>query len=53
VISLRTELATAVAFGAQPQSSEQQKLRLSASPLHETQMAARRIVVRNGKVLLH
>ena len=53
VIALRTELATAVAAALNLNPSEQQKLRLSLiTGYNETQMAARRIVVRNGKVLL-
>jgi uncharacterized protein YbbC (DUF1343 family) len=53
VISLRTELATAVASALNLNPSEQQKLRLARiTGYNETQMAARRIVVRNGKVLL-
>jgi uncharacterized protein YbbC (DUF1343 family)/CubicO group peptidase (beta-lactamase class C family) len=53
VISLRTELATAVAAALNLNPSEQQKLRISRiTGYNETQMASRRIVVRNGKVLL-
>ena len=53
VIALRTELATAVAAALNLNPSEQQKLRLSRiTGYNETQMAARRLVVRNGKVLL-
>ena len=53
VIALRTELATAVAAALNLNPSEQQKLRISRiTGYNETQMAARRIVVRNGKVLL-
>jgi uncharacterized protein YbbC (DUF1343 family) len=53
VIALRTELATAVASALNLNPSEQQKLRISRiTGYNETQMAARRLVVRNGKVLL-
>jgi len=53
VISLRTELATAVAAALNLTPSEQQKLRIARiTGYNETQMAARRLVVRNGKVLL-
>ena len=53
VISLRTELATAVAAALNLNPSEQQKMRVARiTGYNETQMAARRIVVRNGKVLL-
>ncbi len=52
VIALRTEVATAVAAALQLEPSQQQKMRLARiSGYNETQMAARRIVVRNGKVL--
>ena len=52
VIALRTEIATAVASALQLNPSEEQKLRLARiTGYNETQMAARRIVVRNGKVL--
>ncbi len=53
VIALRTELATAVASALNLNPSEQQKLRIARiTGYNETQMAARRIVVRNGKILL-
>ncbi len=52
VIGLRTEVATAVAAALQLEPSQQQKLRLARiTGYNETQMAARRIVVRNGNVL--
>jgi uncharacterized protein YbbC (DUF1343 family)/CubicO group peptidase (beta-lactamase class C family) len=53
VLALRTEVANAVAAALQLDPSEQQKLRLARiTGYNEAQMAARRIVVRNGKVLL-
>ncbi len=52
VIGLRTEIATAVAAALQLSPSEAQKTRLARiTGYNETQMAERRIVVRNGKVL--
>ena len=49
---MRTEVATAVAAALHLNPSEQQKMRLARiTGYNETQMAARRIVVRNGKVL--
>jgi uncharacterized protein YbbC (DUF1343 family)/CubicO group peptidase (beta-lactamase class C family) len=52
VVSLRTEVATAVAAALQLSPSEEQKVRLARiTGYNETEMAARRIVVRNGKVL--
>ncbi len=52
VISLRTEVATAVAAALQLNPSEQQKMRVARiTGYNETAMAARRILVRNGKVL--
>ena len=52
VIGLRTEIATAVAAALQLNPSEEQKTRLARiTGYNETQMAERRIVVRNGKVL--
>jgi len=52
VIGLRTEIATAVAAALQLNPSEAQKTRLARiTGYNETQMAERRIVVRNGKVL--
>ena len=51
-IALRTEIATAVAAALELNPDQQQKLRLAGiTGYNETQMAARRIVVRNGKVL--
>jgi uncharacterized protein YbbC (DUF1343 family)/CubicO group peptidase (beta-lactamase class C family) len=53
VIALRSEVATAVAAALHLTPSEEQKMRLARiTGYNETQMAARRIVVRNGKVLL-
>ncbi|MGA2371961.1 MAG: exo-beta-N-acetylmuramidase NamZ domain-containing protein [Candidatus Korobacteraceae bacterium] len=52
VIGLRTEIATAVAAALQLTPSQEQKTRLARiTGYNETQMAERRIVVRNGKVL--
>ena len=52
-IALRTEIATAVASALNLNPSEEQKTRLARiTGYNETQMAARRVVVRNGKVLL-
>jgi len=52
VIALRTEIANAVAAALQLEPSQQEKLRLARiTGYNETQMAARRVVVRNGKVL--
>ncbi len=52
VISLRTEIATAVAAALHLNPAEQQKVRLARiTGYNESQMAARRLVVRNGKVL--
>jgi uncharacterized protein YbbC (DUF1343 family)/CubicO group peptidase (beta-lactamase class C family) len=52
VIGLRTEIATAVAAALHLNPNEQQKVRLARiTGYNETQMAARRVVVRNGKVL--
>jgi uncharacterized protein YbbC (DUF1343 family) len=52
VVSLRTEIATAVAAALHLNPNEQQKVRLSRiTGYNETQMAARRLVARNGKVL--
>ena len=52
VIALRTEVATAVAAVLQLEPSQQQKMRLARiTGYNETQMAARRMIVRNGKVL--
>ncbi len=52
VIALRTEIATAVAAALQLEPSQEQKMRLARiTGYNETQMAARRVVVRNGKVL--
>ena len=52
VIALRTEIATAVASALQLKPSQEQKLRLARiTGYNEAAMAARRIVVRNGKVL--
>ncbi len=51
-IELRTEVATAVAAALQLNPSEAQKTRLARiTGYNEAEMAARRIVVRNGKVL--
>lgn len=52
VIALRTEIATAVAAALRLSPSEEQKVRLARiTGYNETEMAARRIVVRNGKIL--
>jgi len=52
VVGLRTEIATAVAAALQLTPNEEQKTRLARiTGYNETQMAERRIVVRNGKVL--
>jgi uncharacterized protein YbbC (DUF1343 family)/CubicO group peptidase (beta-lactamase class C family) len=52
VIALRTEIATAVAAALHLTPPEQQKVRLARiTGYNETQMAARRIIGRNGKVL--
>ncbi len=52
VISLRTEIANAVAAALNLTVTQQQKVRLERiTGYNETQMAARRIVVRNGHVL--
>ena len=52
VVSLRTEIATAVAAALHLNPNEQQKMRLARiTGYNETQMAARRVVARNGKVL--
>ncbi len=52
VISLRTEIATAVAAALHLNPSEQQKVRVARiTGYNEAQMAARRVVARNGKVL--
>ncbi len=52
VVALRTEVATAVAAALQLNPSEEQKMRLARiTGYNEAAMAARRIVVRNGKVL--
>ncbi len=52
VIALRTEIATAVAAALQLKPSQEQKMRLARiTGYNEAAMAARRIVVRNGKVL--
>jgi len=52
VISLRTEIATAVAAALKLSPSEEQKTRLARiTGYNETLMAARRVIVRNGKVL--
>ncbi len=51
-IALRTEVASAVAAALQLEPSQAEKLRLARiTGYNETQMAARRVVVRNGKVL--
>ncbi len=53
VLGLRSEVANAVATALQLSPSEEQKMRLARiTGYNEAQMAARRIVVRNGKVLL-
>ena len=52
VVSLRTEIAMAVAAALQLKPSQEQKMRLARiTGYNETAMAARRILVRNGKVL--
>ncbi len=52
VIALRSEIATAVAAALHLTPPEQQKVRLARiTGYNETQMAARRIIARNGKVL--
>ena len=52
VIGLRSQIATAVAAALHLNPNEQQKMRLARiTGYNESQMAARRIVVRNGKVL--
>jgi len=52
VLALRSELATTVAAALQLEPSQEQKMRLARiTGYNETQVAARRIVVRNGKVL--
>ncbi|MGB8889385.1 MAG: exo-beta-N-acetylmuramidase NamZ domain-containing protein [Candidatus Korobacteraceae bacterium] len=52
VVALRTEVATAVAAALQLKPSEEQKMRLARiTGYNEAAMAARRIIVRNGKVL--
>lgn len=52
VIGLRTQIATAVAAALHLSPSEQQKIRLARiTGYNEARMAARRVVVRNGKVL--
>ena len=52
VIALRTDVANAVAAALQLEPSQQEKTRLARiTGYNETQMAARRIIVRNGKVL--
>jgi uncharacterized protein YbbC (DUF1343 family)/CubicO group peptidase (beta-lactamase class C family) len=52
VIGLRAEVASAVAAALQLEPSQQEKLRLARiTGYNETQMAARRIIVRNGRVL--
>jgi uncharacterized protein YbbC (DUF1343 family)/CubicO group peptidase (beta-lactamase class C family) len=52
VITLRTEIATAVAAALHLTPSEEQKTRLARiTGYNESQMAARRVIVRNGKVL--
>jgi len=52
VIALRTEIATTVAAALRLNPSEEQKVRLARiTGYNETEMAARRIVVRNGKIL--
>ena len=52
VISLRTEVATAVAAALQLTPSEEQKLRVSRiTGYNEAAVASRRVVVRNGQVL--
>ena len=52
VIGLRSEIATAVAAALQLTPTQEQKMRVARiTGYNETQMAERRIVVRNGKVL--
>ena len=52
VISLRTEVATAVAAALQLAPSEEQKMRVARiTGYNEAAAAARRVVVRNGQVL--
>ena len=52
IIALRTEVATAVAAALQLEPSQGEKLRLARiTGYNETQMAARRVLVRNGKVM--
>jgi uncharacterized protein YbbC (DUF1343 family)/CubicO group peptidase (beta-lactamase class C family) len=52
VISLRTEVATAVAAALQLSPSEEQKMRVSRiTGYNEATVASRRVVVRNGHVL--
>jgi uncharacterized protein YbbC (DUF1343 family)/CubicO group peptidase (beta-lactamase class C family) len=52
VLWLRSEIATAVAAALKLNPSEEQKMRVARiTGYNETQMAARRIVVRNGNVL--
>lgn len=51
-IALRGEIATAVAAALKLNPNEEQKVRLARiTGYNETQMAARRVIVRNGKVL--
>ncbi len=51
VITLRTEVATAVAAALQLQPSEEQKMRVSRiTGYNEAAAASRRVVVRNGQV---
>ncbi len=52
VVALRTEVATAVAAALQLAPTQEQKMRLARiTGYNETEMAARRILVRNGRVL--
>jgi len=52
VIAVRTEIANAVAVALHLTPSQEQKMRLARiTGYNESQMAARRVVVRNGKVL--
>ncbi len=52
VVSLRTEIATAVAAALHLNPGEEQKVRVARiTGYNEAQMAARRVVARNGKVL--
>jgi uncharacterized protein YbbC (DUF1343 family)/CubicO group peptidase (beta-lactamase class C family) len=52
VISLRTEVATAVAAALQLTPSEEQKMRISRiTGYNEAAVASRRVVVRNGQTL--